>query len=299
MNIIEIKPKNINIDLFKKRTALEEDAENIITDDTIITTNGVPVIMYCKLKENLEPLRWAVQNIKYSNGIRSRGLISQSAIFGYRPKVTMRQDFCSSTAMAKNSVKEHYIVTEFAKNLTEYYKNNFPDVYINHEKIVQEKIKNQWVIKGTPFTSGIINKDNPLKYHFDAGNFKGVLSNMVALKKNMTGGRLVIPAYNIKLEIADGSLSVFDGQSILHGVSPFIKTGENSYRYTVVYYTLEQMWKCQTIDDELIRIRKIKKEREYKRLDKNHVQSLIKRKKELDIASDKEYTAHFNNKPGI
>ena len=53
MKTIEIQPREIDIDLFKKRTALDSDAENLITEDTIITTNGQPVIMYCKLKENL------------------------------------------------------------------------------------------------------------------------------------------------------------------------------------------------------------------------------------------------------
>lgn len=299
MKIIEIQPKEIDIDLYKKRTALEEDAENIITDDTIITTNGQPVIMYCKVKENIDAIRWAVQNIKYTKGERSRGIIHQSAVFGYKPKIPMRQDYCSATAMARNHSKEHFFITDFAKNLTNYYEQNFPEVFMKHKNIVQEKIKNQWVIKGTPFTSGIVNKDNPLKYHFDAGNFKGVLSNMIALKKNMIGGRLVIPAYNLKLEIADGSLSIFDGQSILHGVSPFFKTSKDAYRYTVVYYTLEQMWKCETITDELIRIRKKKKEREFNRLDENHLKTLQKLKKQLESGSNREYIAHFKNSEGI
>ncbi len=293
MKIIEIKPKEIDIELYKKRTALESDAKNIITEDTIITTNGQPVILYCRLKENLDNLRWAVQNINYVKGERSRGLISQSAVFGFKPKIAMRQDYCSATAMARNNAKEHFIITDFAKNLSNYYENNFKEVFAKHKNIVKEKIKDQWVIKGTPFTSGIVNKDNPLKYHFDAGNFKGVLSNMVAFKKNMIGGRLVIPAYDIKLEIEDGSLSIFDGQSILHGVSPFIKQNDNAYRYTIVYYTLEQMWKCETITDELIRIRQKKKEREFKRLDPEHLNSLQKGKTELKKASDKEIIAHY------
>lgn len=296
MRIIEIQPREIDIDLFKKRTALDTDAENLITEDTIITTNGEPVIMYCKLKENLNNLRWAVNNIKYTQGKRTRGLISQSAVFGYKPKIAMRQDFCSATAMSRNHAKEHFIITDFAKNLTGYYESAFPDVFSKHKEVVQEKIRDEWVIKGTPFTSGIVNKDNPLKYHFDAGNFKGVLSNMVAFKKNMNGGRLVIPTYNIKLEIEDGSLSVFDGQSILHGVSPFEKKTEDAYRYTIVYYSLEQMWKCETITDELIRIRAKKKEREFKRLDPEHLKKLMKRKSELEQGSDKEFMAHFKNK---
>jgi hypothetical protein len=296
MKIIEIKPKEIDINSFKKRTALDSDAEILINEDTIITTNGQPVIMYCKLKENLNNLRWAVNNIKYSQGKRARGLIHQSAVFGYKPKVPMRQDFCSATSMSRNHAKEHFIITEFAKNLTEYYKSSFPEVFSKHINIVQEKIKNEWVIKGTPFTSGIINKDNALKYHFDAGNFKGVLSNMVAFKKNMNGGKLVIPAYNIKLEIEDGSLSVFDGQSILHGVTPFEKKSSDAYRYTIVYYSLEQMWKCETISNELIRIRSKKKEREFKRLDNEHLEYLKKEHIALLSHSNKEYMAHFDNK---
>ena len=38
---------------------------------------------------------------------------------------------------------------------------------------------------------------------------------------------------------------------------------DDSYRYTIVYYSLEQMWKCETITDEIIRIRKKKKEKAY------------------------------------
>ena len=65
MIIREIQPIEIDLEKYKKRTALEDDVSETITEDTIITTNGQPVIMYCKLNENLDALRWAVQTIKY------------------------------------------------------------------------------------------------------------------------------------------------------------------------------------------------------------------------------------------
>jgi hypothetical protein len=296
MQVIEIQPKEIDIASFKKRTALDSDAEHLIKEDTVITTNGVPVIMYCKIKENLDALRWSVCSIPYSKSDRTGGLVTQSAIFGYKPKISMRSDFCSATAMARTYPKQHYVITEFAKNLTNYYNEHFPEVFSKHTEIVEHKVKKDWVIDGSPFTSGIVNKDNPLKYHFDAGNFKGVLSNMVAFKKNIIGGRLIIPAYNIKLEIQDGSLSVFDGQSILHGVSPFEKTNEDAYRYTIVYYTLEQMWKCETITDELIRIRKKKKEREFNRLNPEHMEKLKEIKSNIDKKVQKELVNHIKQR---
>ena len=70
----------------------------------------------------------------------------------------------------------------------------------------------------------------------------------------------------MKFEIEDNTILIFDGQSIVHGVTPLKKYSNDSYRYTIVYYSLEQMWKCDTIKEEVLRIRKLKKEREFKRI---------------------------------
>ena len=152
MRIIEIQPKEIDISKYKKRTALDSDAEHLINEDTIITTNGMPVLMYCKLKEDLNDLRWAISNIPYVKDTRTGGLETQSTIFGYKPKIPMRSDYCTSTAMCQYYPKQHYIITSFAKNLTKYYEENFPEVYSQHSKVVEEKIKDEWKIDGSPFT---------------------------------------------------------------------------------------------------------------------------------------------------
>jgi len=274
MQIIETKSKEINIKEYKSRFAVETDAKTIIKDDTLIVENGKPIVLYKKIDWcDTEMLRLACQKVKYNVDTRlpkasAKGMMTRSAIFGYRPRIPLRQDFCSSTTMAYNTPKEHQIITEFANNLSEIYKEYFPETYRLHEEKVNAVLP-EWKIQGSVFTSGIINKNNPLQYHHDTGNFKGVLSNMVAFKNCVSGGRLVLPEYSIKLEIADNTVSIFDGQSILHGVTPIIKTSKEAYRYTIVYYSLEQMWKCETIKDEVKRIRKIKKEREMKRLQKN------------------------------
>jgi hypothetical protein len=126
-----------------------------------------------------------------------------------------------------------------------------------------------WKIGGTPFTSGIINKNNPLKYHFDAGNIGQVYSNMIAFKNDCEGGHLALPEFDIGLEISNRSVVFFDGQDILHGVTPFRLLSRDAYRYTIVYYTLKQMWNCKPLDEEIARIRTRKTEREttrFKRL---------------------------------
>jgi hypothetical protein len=49
------------------------------------------------------------------------------------------------------------------------------------------------------------------------------------------------------------------------------------------------MWKCEPLDGEIKRIRKVKTEREKKRLDPVHMDSLKKRQEELKSYSDKEF----------
>lgn len=292
MKRIDIEPIEIDLDKYKKRTAKRSDVSRLIKEDCIIYCNNEPTVLYKKLKTDTSALRWAVKNIKYSKGKRSRGLVSQSSIFGYSPRVAMRHDYCTTTAMALNEKKQHHIITNFAKELTDMYSEFFPDQFKYHNDLVQEKVMKDWTIGGSPFTSGIVNKNNALKYHFDSGNFKGVLSNMVVFKKDVDGGYLVIPSLDVALEVEDNTLSIFNGQDILHGVSSIEYKNEFAYRYSIVYYSLEQMWKCEPLDDEIARIRKVKTEREKKRLDPEHLESLKKRKKELEEHSQKEFIAN-------
>jgi hypothetical protein len=115
------------------------------------------------------------------------------------------------------------------------------------------------------YTSGIINENNPLKYHFDAGNFKGTWSAMFGFRKKTEGGYLSLPEIEIGIEIKNNSLLLFDGQSLLHGVTPIKMLEKDSKRYTIVYYSLQQMWNCKPIDDEIIEQRKIRNEIEKKK----------------------------------
>lgn len=289
MKKIQLVRKPIDVAKFKKRTALLSDVNNKITEDCIIYNEGKPVILYIKLDNNqTKNLRWAVKNTTFITGKRSRGLKHTSRTFGYAPRIAMRQDYCHTTSLAYDQPKHHFVVSSFAKNLQDIYSKYFPDTFEQHQNKVKEKIKPEWKIADTPFTSGIINKNNPLKYHYDQGNFKGVMSNMIAFKKDVVGGHLVIPEFDIALDIDDNTLTIFDGQDILHGVSGFERKNDHGYRYTIVYYSLEQMWKCEPIDDEVVRIRKVKEQREKNRLDPEHLDSLKKRKDELKAHSDKE-----------
>lgn len=265
MRTIDITAKKVDLSTFKKRSAFEPDAKTFIDYDCIIMDGGKPVILYKKLDIDTSQLRKAVKEIKYASSTRTNGLKTTSAIFGYRPRVVLRNDYCTATSMALNEKRNHGIIAGFAKELTSYYQQYFPEIFHQHTELVMEKIKRDWIIPGSPFTSGIVNKNNPLKYHHDSGNFKGVLSNMVVFKRDTKGGYLSCPEYDLLFECADNTVVIFDGQSILHGVTPIKQMTEEAYRYSVVYYSLEQMWKCDDVNGEIDRIRAKKFDREVKR----------------------------------
>lgn len=232
---------------YVRRIALETDYTTLIKENCKLVDNvsgqllGVYLVMP---KHDMELLK-ALLTIKYDKNRRLAGLITKSRIFGYKPREKIRNDFCTATQLSRESPNEHKIICDFSKTISKYYKKYCGEVYHEHNEITKTKLLPEWTLEGTPFSSGIVNRNNALHYHFDTGNYKNVYSNMVAFKSNVKGGYLSIPQYDIGLEIANDSLVLFDGQKILHGVTPFKLLSENAYRISVVYYSLQQMWKCE------------------------------------------------------
>jgi hypothetical protein len=171
------------------------------------------------------------------------------------PRIALRNDFCSATSLARESPKEHAVVANYSVNLAKMYSNYSEKTYAKHLDTTDTKVLNEYRIPNTPFTSGIINKNNPLKYHFDAGNFKAVYSCMVVFKHKVSGGHLAMPEYGVAFECAHNTAMMFDGQEILHGVTPIKKEGESSLRYSIVYYSLQQIWNCLPLTEEIARLR--------------------------------------------
>ncbi len=268
MKILEIKSKAIDLTKFSKRSALNTDFAHLITESTIITEDGKIKIIYKKLDDepnfDSQEIVEALKRIEYDTNERTGGLKTTSRIFGYSPRNVLRKDFCSSTSLAREFPKEHEVVCRYGVKVAELYQENDPVAYSKHMKLAS-KVLPEWTIEDSPFTSGIINKNNPLKYHFDSGNFKDVYSCMLGFKQDVESGYLSIPAYDIALEIGNNSVTIFDGQSILHGVTPIKYLKTSAYRYTIVYYSLKQMWNCLPLGEEIGRIRNLKTNREMRR----------------------------------
>jgi hypothetical protein len=150
--------------------------------------------------------------------------------------------------------------------LTNIYKEHLPEQFQHDVATINENVNSDYLLKEKqPFATANINVNHAIKYHRDTGNFRGNLSNVLILKDGIIGGELVFPEYGFALSQEDSFLAVFDGQNEIHGVMPIIKTKENPYRASIVYYTLENMKHCYPFKMEVERLQKLSTTRAKKR----------------------------------
>lgn len=258
MKTIELN-KIQNCDHLIKQTPSKNDYDVLIDGDTLFTKKGASVGLYIKIKkENADQIRKAILTTKYTKGSRTRGIQTQSSVFGSLPRIARRNDFCRFSEKTKKEFNNTNILFNFLPELTNIYKEYLPDHYERDVKIVENNVDKDYVLKeNTPFTTANINVNHAIKYHRDTGNFKGNLSNVLILRDGIKGGELAFPEYRIALAQEDSYLAIFDGQSEIHGVMPIIKTKENPYRASIVYYTLENMKHCYPFKMELERLQNV------------------------------------------
>lgn len=143
------------------------------------------------------------------------------------------------------------------------YRKSVADQFGKHRDIVRAKVRPEYMASEV-FTSGIINHTTQLPYHTDAGNFSGCWSLMLVLKSpQIGGGNLIIPEYSAELDLQNGSVVIFNGAELLHGVSRIYNPDpDNEYRFSIVFYSMEQLWQCKSPTEELANVRKMRTELE-------------------------------------
>ena len=239
--------------------AKQEDVEIVVSEDTeLISEEGELIGIYLKkIPADIDIVRDALDRTSITQSERAtkkKPMKTRSTCFGYMPAIHTRNHPCRVAALARTQNRSHEILMGLTKQVAEIYKSFAPEKAESHQKETHERIKEEYIILETMFTSGIVTKTSQLPYHYDSGNFKGAWSAMLGLSKNIQGGYLNIPEYNLALAITDGCLCFFDGQQRVHGVTPIKRADPNAERYTIVWYSLERLWKCLDTKGELARM---------------------------------------------
>ena len=261
-----LRKRPLDIAPYKLRRAAESDYVELVKGSTVVYDEelGQVTVVYLELDDEFPGVTEALLSVPFSARSRTGGMVSTSATIGFAPRNTIRRDYCNAAALSRSHPEAHSRIASLAETVARYYEQYHPELYADHQRQV-EKVLLNWRLENSVFTSGIINKNNPLLYHHDAGNFKNVWSNMLAFKSKVGGGYLSVPEYNLGFQIRDRSLLMFDGQNLLHGVTPIQLLAPDAYRYTIVFFSLRGMWQCMTPDEEMQRYRKVRTEREFRR----------------------------------
>ena len=226
-----------------------------------------PFLAYFPLpKDVVRPLRAAVNNINIGIVARetSKGKSwqSKSRTFGMAPRLAFRKrESCRVTPLATESPSEHAVITSLASVFSDYMKQILPEQYKEDADRMQV-IGEDWKIGDQDlWTSGVINQSASMPYHRDGFNFK-TWSVMPVVRKEMLGGYLHFPEYDLTVACRDGWLLYFPGYKYVHGVTPMRAKTETAYRYSIVYYALRGMKDCYTYAMETAEGQKKRIERE-------------------------------------
>lgn len=268
--IVERKA-GVDTSALKLRAASDSDYTLLINEPCIVRDAAqpdVPLIVFAQMTEDTSALFHAMSTIKYQISSRTGGMLTRSRIFGFQPRVALRRDFCCVSSLARESPDAHATICAWGARFSDVIAEHNPALYAKQHETVYGNVREDWIMPKSLFTSGICNKDNPLYYHFDAGNFPGLWSAMIVFQKHLRrGGHLSVPEYDVGFNF-NGSkpwVILFDGQGLLHGVTPIEKGNAQAYRYSAVYYSLRGMQHCLSAAEEVARVREKKTAREKKR----------------------------------
>lgn len=234
-------------------------------DDTIIVDaeTQTPVLLYTSLADHDDIIgdlsrRLRFQKAKWTDPKGNRkyldrlsGIGTNNIIFGHTAPDHVKQNYaCRLSEVHHYAPSLANAMTSIVAPMWRLFQQHLPAQAAHHDSVVRSSIHTDWLLHDTPFTSGICNHTSVLPYHCDAGNLTDTWSMMLSVRNNVGGGHLHIPEYDTVLPIADRSVTIFNGQQHLHGVTPFVRLRKDAYRFTLVIYTKQAMRRCGCAKDE-------------------------------------------------
>ena len=243
-----------------------EDQSDVIDEPCVLrdaTTNELLAAQLRLPTDNEGTAKAVEMSIKFETDVpmdsarpaRLSGIGSRNRVFGtVEPNKLRRRPACSPSRLDIEQAELVKALGALAAAGCNEWQQTDAATHDKHTDIVRSQIHTDWLIGQTPFTSGVINFTAGLPYHKDSGNLIDSWSLMLSLRSNVEGGNLHLPEYGVTLGIFDRSVTIFNGQAIWHGVTPFHISKRNAHRFTIVYYAKQKVTQCGCRTDELRRV---------------------------------------------
>lgn len=252
---------------WSQEKALTTHFDHMIEGEADVYVDGKIACIYRQLPDaTIAPLWHVAARSPFSVHRRTGGLLSRSVVYGALPRVKMRQDYCRWTRASAEHPENAEAVRVFARDvLAPMFASLLPAEYERQCSTVTEQTLPEWRFRETPFTSCIVNCNQAMGYHRDNGNFPGLWSNLVILRRGVVGGQLVLPELRIAFAQQNGACLLFDGRAILHGVLPIKLKHPAGQRISCVWYALDQLRHCLPPEAELQRSRQSRHRTEHRK----------------------------------
>jgi hypothetical protein len=170
-----------------------------------------------------------------------KNLVTQfSTILGsVAPKPHMRRPYPTISSVHRENKSKTFIKAMWGASVEaeKIIKQLTPEIYKTQLELFKD-VDKKWRF-GNMFTSSISNFNIAAAYHRDTGNIVGAVNVILTKRNNSNGGCLNVPDYNVTFEQADNSMLVYPAWKNIHGVTPIIKTAEDGYRNSLIFYPLK------------------------------------------------------------
>jgi hypothetical protein len=267
MKEIHLKRRAYSDKDYKKRYAALGDVSTVVDHPCRIYFENklAAVLLY---EQHIDPeLRKYVSTTKdWNNTIRGSGIGVSDISLGFQPRVPSRgRENCRPCKLQTSNPEANELINNLALQGEMAMKQEAPEIHAKQRKWIDENVLPDWQIKGSIFTGGVINKNNPMAYHKDRGNAENGWSAMYVLKNKMSGADLNVIDFDARIYLPDNSLLLFHGAEYMHGVTAMQPNSPDAYRYSIVFYPIESMKNCLLPKEEGRRAQIKRTEREMRR----------------------------------
>lgn len=190
--------------------------------------------------------------IKRADGTVSktnRARVVNSGIIGYFDRY-QRIPYCRQTAFNQNQFEKFKKAVPFIRLIDRAYEELVPDRY-KIQKEWADKTSQDFVIKGTSFTTVTVNKNFQTAVHTDKGDLKEGFGNLAVLEGGKyEGGYTGFPKFKVAVDCRSCDVVLMDVHE-WHGNTGIIKRSRGAERISVVCYYRRNMIKCGNALEEL------------------------------------------------
>lgn len=176
-----------------------------------------------------------------------------SGIVGYFDRKA-RTPYCRMTAFTARNFAKFKMAYPMVSLVNAYYRLLMPREF-NRQLTMCAKTSPDFVIPSTVFTTITVNKNYRTAVHKDSGDFKGGFGNLVAMRKGyFEGGILCLVRWGVGFDLQNGDLLLMDVHQ-WHANTPLKLIDPKATRLSLVMYYRENMVKCGSAKEELLRVK--------------------------------------------